>query len=134
MGGGAAHRAVRVVAVCVLVAACASTRIPPALRGYDVLVERRDPQAAELARALRDLGLRVRREVRGGSHPTAALVFFTFADPAGGSAPNQGQWLHVRLADTRSGLIVAAASILLDSVGPTPRARADAAVRALASP
>ncbi len=47
--------------------------------------------------------------------------------------PGQGTetWLHVRLADTRSGEIVGAGMVPLDSVGPTARVRADAAIRAL---
>ena len=101
------------------------------MRGYEILVRAsNDPQAAELARALREAGMRVRREVRGGSRPTAALIFFEFREPGRGE-PN---WLHLRLADTRTGVIVGAAAIPLDSVGPTPRERAVAAVRALTSP
>jgi hypothetical protein len=114
-----------VLAPCI--AACGASRIPVSLRGYEILVERRDPQGAELARALRDYGFRVRGAVRGGSRPTAALVFFTFREPGPGTAP----WLHLRLADTRTGAIVGAAMIPLDSVGATPRARADAGIRAL---
>lgn len=106
---------------------CGASRIPTSLRGYEILVERDDPQGAELARALRDYGFRVRATVRGGSRPTAALIFFTFREPGPGTAP----WLHLRLADTRTGEIVGAAMIPLDSVGATPQARADAGVRAL---
>lgn len=109
-------------------AACGASRIPTSLRGYDILVEQAaDPQAAELARAMRAYGFHVRREVKGGSRPTAALVSFTFQETALGTVP----WLYLRLADTRTGEIVAAAMIPLDSVAPTPRARADAAVRVL---
>ena len=108
-------------------AACGASRIPTSLRGYEILVDRRDPQATELARALRESGFRVRGTVRGGSRPTAALVFFTFSEPGPGTVP----WLHLRLADTRTGEIVAAAIVPLDSVGSTPRERADAGVRAL---
>lgn len=107
--------------------ACGASRIPTSLRGYEIVVDRRDPQAAELARALREYGLRVRGAVRGGSRPTAALVFFTFRDPGSETVP----WLHLRLADTRTGEIVAAAMVPLDSVGSTPRERADAGIRAL---
>jgi hypothetical protein len=117
-----------VVTFCVVLAACGASRIPTSLRGYDILVEQAaDPQAAELARAMRAYGFRVRREVKGGSRPTAALVSFTFQETAFGAVP----WLYLRLADTRTGEIVGAAMIPLDSVAPTPRARADAAVRAL---
>lgn len=116
------------LAVCLWIAGCGASRIPASLRGYDILVERAaDPQAAELARAMREYGFRVRRAVRGGSRPTAALISFTFQQTGPGTAP----WLYLRLADTRTGAIVGAAVISLDSVGATPRARADAAVRAL---
>ncbi len=116
-----------VVASCVAFAACGASRIPVALRGYEILVERRDPEGLEMARAFRENGFRVRGAVRGGSRPTAALIFFTFREPGRGTAP----WLHLRLANTRTGEIVGAAMIPLDSVAPTPRARADAGIRAL---
>jgi len=113
---------------CALMVACASSRIPQALRRYQVLVEEpRDSQSVELARAMRAYGFRVRRAVRGGSGPTAALIYFTFREPG----PGETTWLHVRLADTRSGEIVRAGSILLDSLTATPKARAQAAVHAL---
>lgn len=114
-----------VIASCLF--ACGGSRVPPSLRGYEILVERRDQQGDELARALQDYGFRLRRAVRGGSRPTAALVYFTFRNPG----PGEAEWLHLRLADTRSGEIVGAAAIPLDSVGPAPRDRARAAVRAL---
>jgi hypothetical protein len=112
---------------CVVMVACASSRIPEALRRYQVLVEPRDSQSVELARAMRASGFRVRNAVRGGSGPTAALIYFTFREPG----PGETTWLHVRLADTRSGVIVRAGSILLDSLTVTPKARAQAAVQAL---
>jgi hypothetical protein len=116
-----------VVALCLWTAACGASRIPASLRGYDILVEQAvDPQAAELARAMREHGFRVRRAVKGGSRPTAALITFTFQETGPGTAP----WFYLRLADTRTGAIVGGAAIPLDSA-LTPRARADAAVRAL---
>ena len=130
VGRGAAGEGMRALAVaaCLWVAACGGSRIPASLRGYDLLVERAaDPQAAELARALREYGFRVRRAVKGGSRSTAALVTFTFQE----IGPGTGPWLYLRLADTRTGKIVGAAMIPLDSVPPTPQARADAAIRAL---
>lgn len=132
-GGGPAGEGVRpagyvVLALGVSGAACGASRIPTALRGYDILVEQAaDPQAAELARAMREYGYRVRRAVKGGSRPTAALISFTFQETGLGTIP----WLYLRLADTRTGQIVGAAMIPLDSMTSTPRARADAAVRAL---
>lgn len=116
-----------VASVFAVALACASHRIPTELRGYDVLVEGRDPQDNELARAFRAGGFHVRRTVRGGSGPTAAVVYFTFRSS---EAPGP-TWLHLRLADTRTGAILRAASIALDSVPATPRERARAAVRAL---
>lgn len=131
LGGRAAHPAVTGrVLLCAVLAGCGAGRLPSTLRGYDILVERRDPQGTELAGALRDAGFRVRRGVRGGSRPTAALIFFTFSEPGRG----QSDWLHLRLADTRTGAIIAAVAIPLDSVAPNPRARAVAAVHALISP
>jgi hypothetical protein len=133
LGWGAASEGMRApglsaLAACLCVAGCGASRIPAALRGYDILVEQAaDPQAAELARAMRAYGFRVRRAVQGGNRPTAALISFTFQETGPGTAP----WLYLRLANTRTGEIVGAAMIPLDSVGPTPRARADAAVRAL---
>lgn len=92
-----------------------------------MLVEGEDPQSNELARALREGGFRVRRAVKGGSGPTVALIHFTFKHPE-----TEGPtWFHLRLADTRSGVIVRAATIVLDSVPPTPRGRALAAIQAL---
>jgi len=118
-----------VVPACLaVVLACAASRVPHALRGYNILVEEKDQQSVELARAMREQGIKVRPKVRGGSGPTAALIYFTFSDPG----PGQPLWLHIRLADTRSGEIVGAATIQLDSLLTTPRTRAVAAVKALA--
>jgi hypothetical protein len=118
-----------VVASCCVaaLAACASHRIPTELRGYTILVERGDEDRNELARAFQEGGFRVRRAVRGGSGPTAALVYFTFRQPDA-DGPT---WLHLRLADTRSGVVLRAASLVLDSTARTPRRRAQAAVQAL---
>jgi len=115
------------LAVCFWSAACAASRIPVALRGYEILVDRQDAQGAEMARAFAANGFRVRAAVRGGSRPTAALVFFTFREPG----RDTETWLHLRLADTRTGVIIGAAMVSLDSVGPGAKARADAGVRAL---
>ena len=117
----------KAAAICLLLVACGVSRIPVALRGYEILVDRKDPQGEELARAFRENGFRVRGAVRGGGRPTAALVFFMFREPGQGTET----WLHLRLADTRTGEIVGAAMVSLDSVGSSPQARADAGVRAL---
>lgn len=126
VGTSACRRAVLPTCLAFVIA-CAAHHIPTELRGYAILVERGDEQSNELARALREGGFRVRRAVKGGSGPTAALVYFTFTQPE-----TEGPtWLHLRLADTRSGVIVRAASIVLDSTSQTPRGRAQAAVQAL---
>ena len=133
LGGGAADprmnaRRVGIAAVCICAAGCGGARIPAALRGYDILVEQApDSQALELARSMRAYGFRVRRAVRGGGRPTAALISFTFQEAGLGTVPG----LYVRLFDTRTGDIVGAAMIPLDSAAATPQARADAVVRAL---
>jgi hypothetical protein len=111
-----------------LTAACATNRLPDQLRGYSIVVEEKDEQSVQLARAMREQGIKVRSKVRGGSGPTAALIYFTFSDPG----PGQPLWFHIRFADTRSGEIVGAATIPLDSATVTPRARAVAAIKALA--
>ena len=132
LGRGAADPGMRaaragIAAICFWSAACGASRIPVALRGYEILVDRKDPLGTEMARAFRENGFRVRGAVRGGSRPTAALVFFTFREPG----RDTERWLHLRLADTRTGEIVGAAMVSLDSVGPDAKARADAGVRAL---
>jgi hypothetical protein len=88
---------------------------PSPLRGYRVLIETHDSLSDHLARALARKGFTVRRQVRGGSIPTAALVTFTFREL--GAKPTI--WFHARMADTRSGAIVAAVSAPLDALGAT---------------
>jgi hypothetical protein len=117
----------RFVAVLLLLGGCATARIPEAIKGYDVVIEGDDEQSVEFARALRAYGIRVRPQVRGGSGQTAALIFFTFRVPT----PGEATWLHLRLADTRSGVIIRAGTIQLDSSVATPRSRALAGIQAL---
>jgi hypothetical protein len=120
-----------IVPTCIAaVLSCAPHRIPQQLRGYDVVVERRDEQSRELARALKEAGFRVRDRLRGGSRPTLALMYFTFAE----TGPGEPTWLHIRLADTRSGVILGAGMVVLDSLATTARARATAAVQSLIAP
>ena len=121
------RRAVVPACVAFLTVACSTGRLPAQLHGYAVVVEEKDPQSVELARAMREQGIKVRPRIRGGSGPTAALIYFTFSDPG----PGQARWFHIRLADTRSGEVIGAATIQLDSLLTTPRARAVAAVKAL---
>lgn len=119
----------RVVLASLLILGCVTHHIPQTLRGYDVLVEGKDEQSLELARAMRDYGFRVRDRVRGGSRPTLALIHFTFSEPG----PGEPSWLYIRLADTRSGVIVGDAAVPLDSLD-TARARAIAVVRTMLAP
>jgi hypothetical protein len=79
---------------------------------------------------MREVGYKVRGTVKGGSHPTAAVIHFLFAEPG----PEQPTWFHLRLADTRSGAIVGVASVQLDSALSTPHARAAAAVAKIGPP
>jgi hypothetical protein len=113
-----------------LLAGCGASRVPKSLRGYDILIESPDSQSVELARAMKSAGYHVRDRIKGGSRPTAALIHFTFSEPG----PDQPLWLHVRLADTRSGVIIGAAAIELDSTTQTPRARALAVVPGIVVP
>lgn len=117
-----------------LVASCApATRYeaPSTLRGYEILITRRDSLGLDIARGLERRGFAVRDRVRGGGPPTAYLFAFTFREA---EAPGPGTtWLHVRLADTRTGAIVASVSVPLDSLGAPWQDHADAIVDSLAA-
>src|SRR5438445_9510957 len=131
-------RAVWIVAV-IVAAGCAGMlgrRSPDTLRGYEILVLGRDSLSEALVAALHRRGFTVRRAVRGGGRPTAALVWFTYSEVggAGGGGGAAPKWLLARLADTRSGAIVGAATVLWDSAGTSPAARAEALAGAMASP
>ncbi len=102
---------------------------PSAVRGYEILITRRDSLGQGIAEGLRRRGFTVRRYVRGGSRPTAYLLTFTFRD----AEPAAVTWFHVRLADTRTGAIVAAMSAPLDSLGATTPDHARAIVDSLAA-
>ncbi len=114
-----------------LVSSCApATRYeqPSALRGYDILITRRDSLGRELAQGLKRRGFTVRQHVRGGGRATAYLFAFTFRE----TDPPALTWLHVRLADTRTGVVVAAVSAPVDSLGSGPADQARAIVDSLA--
>ena len=125
-----------------LLSACAAPshyEEPSALRGYEILITREDSLGRAVAQGLRRRGFTVRGHVRGGGPPTAYVLTFPFRE----TEPPGLTWLHVRLADTRTGAIVAAVSMPLDSLGPsaTDLARiivdslaASAALRRLISP
>ena len=101
----------------VLLSCAPATRYesPSTLRGYEILITRRDSLGQGLAEGLRRRGFTVRQHVRGGSRPTAYLLAFTFQE----TEPPALIWLLVRLADTRTGAIVAVVSAPLDSLGAT---------------
>jgi len=102
---------------------------PDALRGYEILVTSQDSLGRGIAQGLARRGFRVRTHVRGGSRPTAYLLAFIFRE----TDPPALTWLHVRLADTRTGEIVAAVSVPLDSLGASAGERARAIVDSLAA-
>ena len=102
---------------------------PSTLRGYEILITRRDSLGQGLVQGLRRRGFAVRQAVRGGSRPTAYLLVFTFRET---DAPAI-TWLHLRLADTRTGAILRAVSAPLDSLGPTAADQARAMVDSIAA-
>ncbi|HYK83482.1 MAG TPA: hypothetical protein VEU55_10105 [Gemmatimonadales bacterium] len=119
-------------ALAVLVGACMpGTRpeAPTTLRGYDIVITRQDSLARAIGAGLRRRGFTVRDHLSGGSRASAYLVTFRFRE----LAPPRLTWLLVRLADTRSGTIVAAVSAPLDSLGSSPAAWAAAVVDSLAA-
>lgn len=122
-----------VVASCnAFVVGCApSTRYeqPGALRGYEILVTSQDSLERGIAQGLARRGFRVRTRVRGGGRPTAYLFAFIFRE----TEPPALTWVHVRLADTRTGAIVASVSAPLDSLGMSAGERARAIVDSLAA-
>ena len=86
--------------------------MPGSVRGYAVLVPSGDSLSLQLAQAFRRRGVMVLERVRGGGGPTAALLHFTFRD----ATPTPGVSLHVQLADTRTGVVIASAALLIDSL------------------
>ena len=104
-----------------------STTGPGTLRSYVLVIPAGDALDSTLADLLRDRGFRVWSAVRGGSGPAAALVSFTFRD----ASSESGRWLHARFFDTRTGVIVAAASVPLDTLPNDPRLHARALFEAL---
>ena len=102
-----------------LPAACSSST-PAPVSGYRILIESHDSLSEHLARALEKRGFDVRRQVVGGGRPTAALVTFIFPSE---QAP-RSRWFAARLADTRTGTVIASFSVPLDSLAPMPERRA----------
>jgi hypothetical protein len=97
------------------------------LRGYVLVVPGREAFDTALGAVLRKRGFRVLTSVRGGGKPAAALVRFTFRN----ASTESGRWLHARFFDTRTGLLVAAASIPLDTLPDDPGLHARLLVAAL---
>ena len=89
---------------------------PRPLRSYRLLIEGKDSLSDELARELGTRGFAVERHVVGGGPRVAALIWFTFRDP------EDGRFFGLRVADTRTGAVVAAVSLPLDSLGAPPSA------------
>jgi hypothetical protein len=121
-------------AIALVLGACSTGRQqtlttagPGTLRGYVLVVPLRDALDTALADLLRRRGFRVWSHVRGGSSPAAALVSFNFRD----ASSESGRWLHARFFDTRTGAVVAAASVPLDTLPNDPRRHAQALVEAL---
>jgi len=114
-------------ALALLLSACGAGRPPAPLRGYPILVAAHDSLADALARALRARRLVVWRRPRGAGPPTAALVTFFYRDST------RVRWLAVRLADTRSGAVLAAVSVPWDSLGPSTERRAQALADSIAA-
>src|SRR5437016_12616767 len=102
-------------------------RAPGAGRAYDFLVTRKDSLSREIGRGMKRRVYSVRSAVKGGGAPTAYLLWFTQREPE----PGAPTWLYIRLADTRTGAIVAAVSAPRDSLGSTLEARARAIVDSL---
>ncbi len=87
-------------------------RMPTSVRGYAIYVPGRDTLSSQLADALRRRGVAVLERLRGSGGPVAALIHFTFRN----ADPEAAVSLHVQLADTRTGAVVADAAVLLDSL------------------
>src|SRR3989475_12350928 len=77
---------------------------PTGLRAYEILITRGDSLGRELAQELRRRGFTARRQVRGGSRPTADLLAFTLRQVE----PPALTRLHVRLCAPRAATIAAA--------------------------
>ena len=124
----------RVVAVCLVGLACASAgayRVSGQLKSYEIVVSGHDSISTQVAAAFGRRGFRVRGAVRGGSRPTLAYVAFWFSEPGEGKQP---PLYYARLADTRTGDILAAAAVPLDSLGPSLKTRVDSLVTLLTAP
>jgi hypothetical protein len=113
-----------------LIVACATAtryHMPSSLHGYAFFVPGRDSLSGALGAALRRHGFVVLPDVKGGSGPTAAVVHFLYREPG----DSLGPVLHVRLADTRTGAIVGAASAVVGQLPLDLAGRAEALLDSL---
>lgn len=116
----------------VSVAACGAPlalSAPAPLRRYEVLVVGQDSLSRAVATEFQAHGFSVRDRLRGGGRPTVAYVAFRFYDTGMGRPQ-----LAVQLADTRRGIVVAAATLPADTLAGNPSARAALIVRTLLAP
>ena len=131
MGGRATPAAVRrLLAAVVLAVACAPAaryHMPSSLHSYAFYVPGNDSLSTQIGAAMRRHGFVVLAHLKGGSGPTAAVVHFLFREPG----DSQGAVLHVRLADTRTGVIVGAASAIVAELPADPAQRAEALLDSL---
>lgn len=97
---------VGLVAAAMACAPATKYHMPSSLHGYAFVMAGSDSLSAALGAALKRHGFVVLPQVKGGSGPTVAVVHFLYHEPGDSSGPV----LHVRLADTRTGVIVGAAS------------------------
>lgn len=120
----------RIVVVVATLCACAPSlryQAPTSLHSYLLVLPLRDSLSDALALALQRHGVKVARRVRGGNRPAAALIHFKFREQGPGGA----SWLLVRVADTRSGVIVREASLRLDSLSESGVGRVEAILDSL---
>lgn len=113
----------RLTSLALLMACAPVTRyhMPSSVRGYAFFVPGTDSLSAALGLAMHRQGYVVLSKVKGGGGPTAAVVHFLFREPGDSAGPV----LHVRLADTRTGVIVGSASAVLDQLPVDAAQRAE---------
>lgn len=122
-------RALRAALAGLALLACAPAHyhMPGSLHAYAYYVPGSDSLSVALGAALRRHGLPVYAALRGGGGPTAAVIHFVMRETDSDTA----RVLHVRLADTRTGAIVGAASVRLDALPGGVPGRAEAILDSL---
>jgi hypothetical protein len=124
---GAVRRALVLLFLAVGCAPATRYHMPSSLHGYAFYIPGIDSLSAQLGAAMRRHGFVVLPQLQGGSGPTAAVVHFLFQEPG----DSQGPVLHVRLADTRTGAIVGAASAVVAGLPADLPQRAEALLDSL---